>query len=49
MPVSCKALSSNLVHGEAYSIHHYVMKFVAGLWFIQVLWFPPPIKLTAMI
>jgi hypothetical protein len=35
------------------SIHHYVIKFVRDLRqvsdFLQVLWFPPPIKLTAMI
>jgi hypothetical protein len=49
MPITSKALSSNHVHGEVYSIQHYVIKLVAGQWFIQVLWFPPPIKLTAMI
>jgi hypothetical protein len=43
-------LSSNRVHGEVYSIQHYVMKFVSDLWqvsdFLRVIQFPPPIKLT---
>ena len=41
---------SNLAHGELYSIQHYVIKLVSDLWqvggFLQVLQFPPPIKLT---
>jgi hypothetical protein len=41
------------VHGEVYSIQHYVIKFVGDLeqvdGFLWVLWFLPPIKLTAMI
>jgi len=41
------------VHGEVYSIQHYVIKFVSDLrqvsGFLRVLLFPPPIKLTAMI
>ena len=44
-------VSSNPVH-EVYSIQHYVIKFVSDLWqisgLLQVLWFPPPMKLTAM-
>ena len=36
-----------------YAIQHYVIKFVSDLRqidsFLQVLWFPPPIKLTATI
>jgi hypothetical protein len=40
-------------HGEAYSIQHYVIKFVSDLrqvgGFLRVLWFPPPTKLTATI
>jgi hypothetical protein len=36
-----------------YSVQHYVKKFVSDLrqvdGFLQVLWFPPPIKLTATI
>ena len=47
------AVSSNPVHGEVYSIQHYVIKFVSDLQqvggFLRVLWFPPPIKLTATI
>ena len=35
------------------SIQDFVIKFVSDLWqvggFLQVLWFPPPIKLTATI
>jgi len=38
---------------EVYSIQHYVIKFVSDLrqvgGFHRVLWFPSPIKLTAMI
>jgi hypothetical protein len=38
--------------GKVYSMHHYV-KFVSDLQqiggFLQVLWFPPPIKLTTTI
>ena len=45
-----KVVSSNPVHGEVYSIQHYVIKFVSDLrqvgGFLQ---FPPPIKLTTMI
>jgi hypothetical protein len=37
--------------GEVYSIQHYVIKFFSDLrqasGFLRVLWFPPPIKLTA--
>jgi hypothetical protein len=43
-------VSSNLVHGEVYSIQHYVIKFVSDLrqvdGFLRELRFPPPIKLT---
>ena len=39
------------IKGEVYSIQHYVIKVVSDLWhvdgFLQVLRFPPPIKLTA--
>jgi hypothetical protein len=41
---------SNPVHGEVYSLQHYVIKFVSDLrqvgGFLRVLRFPPPIKLT---
>jgi hypothetical protein len=39
-----------MYYGEVYSIQHYVIKYVSD--FRQVsgfLWFPPPIKLIAMI
>ena len=53
VPMTTKVVSSNSVHGEVYSIQHYVIKFVSDLrqvgGFLQVLWFPLPIKLTAMI
>jgi hypothetical protein len=51
--ITTKDASSNPVHGEMYSIQHYVMKFVSDLQqvggFLQRIRFPPPIKLTAMI
>ena len=41
-------MSSNLAHGEVYSIQNYVIKFVSDLrqvgGFLSVLWFPPPTK-----
>jgi len=44
---------SNPAHGEVYLIQHYVIKFVSDLrqvsGFLQVLRFPPPIKLTSTI
>ena len=46
-------VSSNLAHGKVYWIQHYVIKFVSDLQqvsgFLRVLWFPPPIELTATI
>jgi len=51
--ITTKFVSSNLAHGEVYSIQHYVIKFVSDLWqveaFLYVLRFLPPIKLTATI
>ena len=48
--ITTKVVSSNPSHGEVYSIHDYVIKFVSDLrWvggFLRVLRFPPPIKLT---
>jgi len=36
------------IHGEVYSIQHYVIHFVSDLQhvggFLRVLWFPPPIN-----
>jgi len=53
VPITTNVLNSNTVHGEVYSIQHYVTKFVSDLrqvsGFLWVLRFHPPIKLTAMI
>jgi hypothetical protein len=53
VPITTKLVSSKPVHGKVYSIQHYVIKFVSDLQqvsgFLQVLRFPPPIKLTATI
>jgi hypothetical protein len=53
VPSTTDVVSSNHVHGEMYSIQHYVIKFVSDLrhvgGFLLVLRFPPPIKLTATI
>ena len=51
MPITTKVMSSNPFHGEVKL--HYVIKFVSDLrqvsGFLQVLRFPPLIKLTATI
>jgi len=43
----------NPAHGKMYSIQHYVMKLISDLQqiggFLQVIQFPPPIKLTATV
>ena len=48
-----QGVSSNLVHGELYSIQHYVIKFGSDLWqvggFLQLLQFALPTKCIAMI
>ena len=48
-----KVVSSNPAHDEVNSIQQYVIKFVSDMrqigGFLQVLRFPPPIKLTATI
>jgi hypothetical protein len=53
VPIITKVVGSNPTHGEVYSMQHYVIKFVNDLrqvgGFLWVLWFPPPIKLTATI
>ena len=54
VPITTKVVSSNFVHGEVYSMQHYVfIKFVSDLrqvgGFLRVLQFPPPIYLTATI
>jgi len=53
VPITTKVVSFNPVHGEVYSIQHYVIKFVSD-WrqvsgFLQVLWFLSPVKLTTTI
>ena len=51
MPIATKVVSLNPIHGEVYSIQHYVIKFVSDFQqvgsFFRVLPFPPSIKLTA--
>ena len=52
--VGLRSLHGNYpVHGEVYSIHHYVIKFASDLrqvgGFLQVLRFPPPIKLPKIL
>ena len=43
-----KLWASNPIHGEVYSIQHYVIKFVSDLWqvcgFLRVHWLPSPIN-----
>jgi hypothetical protein len=53
VPITTKVVKLNPVHGEVYFIQHYVIKLVSDLQqvggFLQVIWFPPLIKLTATI
>jgi hypothetical protein len=46
-------MNSDPTHGEVHLIQHNVIKFVSDLQqfdsFLQVLWFPPSIKLTIII
>ena len=53
VPITNRVVSSNPIHGEVYSIQHYVIKFVSDLrqvgGFLRVFRFPPTIKLTAML
>jgi hypothetical protein len=50
---NAKVVSWNPIHGEVYSIQHYVIKFVSDLQqvvgFLRVFQFPPPKKLTTTI
>jgi hypothetical protein len=52
-PITTKVVSSNPVHGEVYSMQHYVIKFISELQqvggFLRVFRFSQPIKLTATI
>jgi hypothetical protein len=42
VPITTKVVSSNTVHGEVYSIQHYVIKFVRNLRQVgDFLQFPP--------
>ena len=51
--ITTKVVSSNPVHGDMYSIQHYVIKVVSDLrqvgGFRRILRFPPPLKLTTTI
>ena len=53
VPITTKVVTSNPVRGKVYSIEHYVIKFISDFPhvddFLQVIRFPPPIKLTATI
>ena len=53
VPITTKAVSSNPVHAEVYSIQHYVIKVVSDLrqvgGFLRVLRFPPPINITEIL
>ena len=48
VPITTQVVSLNPVHGEVYSMQHYVIKFISDLRqvgdFLWVLWFPPSIK-----
>jgi hypothetical protein len=50
VPILTKVVRSNPVHGEVYSIQHYVIMFISDLrqvgGCLRVLQFTPPIKLT---
>jgi hypothetical protein len=51
--ITTQAVSSNAAHGEVYLMQLYVIQVVSDVrqvcGFIRVLWYPLPIKLTAMI
>jgi len=47
VPITTNVVRPNPVHGEVYSMQHYVIKFVID--FLRVLRFPPPVKLTSTI
>ena len=53
VPITTEVVSSNLVHGEVYSLQHFVINFVSDLrqvgGFLWILRFTQPIKLTATI
>jgi hypothetical protein len=47
VPITTQVVSLNPVHGEVYSMQHYVIKFISDLRqvgdFLWVLWFPPDV------
>ena len=49
VPITTKVVSSNPVHGEVYSLQHYVIQFYCDLrrvgGYLRLLRFHPPIKL----
>ena len=51
--ITTKVVSLDHVHGEVYSIQHYVVIFASDLrqvnGFFRIILFPPPLKLTATI
>ena len=51
--ITTNVVISNTADGEVFSKQHYVIKFPSNLRqvgdFLQILRFPPPIKLTTMI
>ena len=50
VPITTKVVSSNPVHGEVYSIQHYMIQFVDDLRQVGgFLRFPPPIRLILKI
>jgi hypothetical protein len=53
VPTTANDVRSNPAHGVVLWIQHHAIKFVSDLrevgCFLQVLWFPPPIQLTATI
>ena len=53
VPIATNVVCSNPVHGDVYSIQHYVIQFVSDLrqigGFIRLLRFAPIIKLTTTI
>ena len=53
VPITTKVVGSNPAHGDVYSIQLHGINLVNDLrkivGFLQILWFPPPIKLAAMI
>ena len=50
VPITTKVVNSNLTNVKVYLIQHHVIKLVSDLLEVSgFLWFPPPIRLTALI